>query len=93
MTKQMAICILLFVLMLFNFLPGKFPLGVIAGTTTGLLVLTGCTEAKTVLSGFGNANTLTILAAGLGRTSFPSKITASIRNTIDSYFSLSLTCF
>ncbi|MBR1408756.1 MAG: anion permease [Clostridia bacterium] len=84
MTTQMMICILLFVLMLVNFLLGKFPLGVIAGTTAGLLVLTGCTDAKTVLSGFGSANTLTIgcmiiLAAGLGRTSFPARITAGIR--------------
>ena len=80
----MIICIALFVLMLVNFLLGKFPLGVIAGTTAALLVLTGCTDAKTILSGFGNANTLTIgcmiiLAAGLGRTSFPHRITSGIR--------------
>jgi di/tricarboxylate transporter len=80
----MLICIALFVLMLVNFLLGKFPLGVIAGTTAALLVITGCTDPKTVLSAFGNANTLTIgcmiiLAAGLGKTSFPAKITAGIR--------------
>ena len=84
MTTQMLICIALFILMLVNFLLGKFPLGVIAGTTAGLLVLTGCTDAKTVLGGFGSANTLTIgcmiiLAAGLGRTSFPHRLTADIR--------------
>ena len=84
MTTQMLICIALFVLMLVNFLLGKFPLGVIAGTTAALLVITGCTDPKTVLSAFGNANTLTIgcmiiLAAGLGKTSFPAKITAGIR--------------
>ncbi len=84
MTTQMLICIALFVLMLVNFLLGKFPLGVIAGSTAVLLVLTGCTDAKTVLSGFGNANTLTIgcmiiLAAGLGKTTFPAKLTAGIR--------------
>ena len=83
MSTQMLICIILFVLMLANFLIGKFPLGVIAGTTAGLLVITGCTEAKTVLSAFGNANTLTIgsmiiLAAGLGRTSAPAKLTHAI---------------
>jgi sodium-dependent dicarboxylate transporter 2/3/5 len=84
MSMQMLICIALFVLMLINFLLRKFPLGVIAGTTAVLLVLTGCIDARTVLSGFGNANTLTIacmiiLATGLARTSFPRWITSEIR--------------
>lgn len=84
MTTQMIICIVLFVAMLVNFLLGKLPLGVIAGTTAALLVITGCTEASTILSGIGSANAVTIgcmiiLAAGLGRTSFPAKLTAGIR--------------
>ena len=84
MSTQMLICIILFVFMLVNLLLAKLPLGVIAGTTAALLVLTGCTEAKTILSGIGSANAVTIgcmiiLAAGLGRTSFPGKMTAGIR--------------
>ena len=84
MTTQMILCILLFVLMLVNFLLGKFPLGVIAGTTASLLVLTGCTTPDTILKGIGSSNTvilatMIILASGLGRTSFPSKLTAGIR--------------
>ncbi|HAE16917.1 MAG TPA: sodium:sulfate symporter, partial [Erysipelotrichaceae bacterium] len=80
----MLICILLFVCMLVNFLLGKFPLGTIAGATAALLVITGCTSPDTILAGIGNKNTVTIgcmiiLAAGLGRTSFPAKLTAGIR--------------
>ena len=84
MNTSMIICIILFVCMLVNFLLGKFPLGVIAGTTAALLVLTGCTDPKTILSGIGSANAVTIacmiiLASGLGKTSFPSKLTSGIR--------------
>lgn len=84
MNSQMIICLLLFVFMLVNFLLAKLPLGVIAGTTAALLVITGCTEATTVLGGIGSANAVTIgcmiiLAAGLGRTSFPKKLTSGIR--------------
>lgn len=84
MNTQMIICLLLFVFMLVNFLLAKLPLGVIAGTTAALLVITGCTEASTVLGGIGSANAVTIgcmiiLAAGLGRTSFPKKLTTGIR--------------
>ncbi len=84
MNTQMILCILLFVLMLANFLLGKLPLGVIAGTTASLLVLTGCTTPDTILKGIGSSNTvilatMIILASGLGRTSFPSKLTAGIR--------------
>ena len=84
MTLQMGINIALFVLMLACFLFAKLPLGVIAGSTAALLVITGCTEPSTILSSIGSANAVTIgcmiiLAAGLGRTSFPAKLTAGIR--------------
>lgn len=84
MTLQMGICIAIFVAMLFSFLLGKLPLGVTAGSVAALLVITGCTEAKTILSSVGNSNTVTIccmivLASGLGRTSFPSTLTGWVR--------------
>ena len=84
MTLQMAICIAIFIAMLISFLLGKLPLGVTAGTVASLLVITGCTEAKSILSSIGNSNTLTIgcmiiIAAGLGKTSFPAKLTAWVR--------------
>lgn len=84
MTLQMGICIGLFIAMLISFLLNKLPLGVTAGTVAALLVVTGCTEPKTILSSIGNANTVTIccmiiLAAGLGKTSFPAKLTHGIR--------------
>lgn len=93
MNTQMLICIVLFVLMLVNFLLARFPLGVIAGTTAALLVLTGCTEAKTILSSIGSANAITIgcmiiLAAGLGRTSFPARVTAGIRKVTKGNYKL-----
>ena len=93
MTLQMGICIGLFVAMLTSFLLGKIPLGVTAGTTAALLVVTGCTEAKTILSAIGNSNTVIIacmivLASGLGRTSFPHKMTAGIRRLTRGNFKL-----
>ncbi len=93
MNTQMLICIVLFVVMLVNFLLARLPLGVIAGTTAALLVLTGCTEAKTILGSIGSANTVTIgsmiiLAAGLGRTSFPSRVTAVIRKATKGNYKL-----
>ena len=93
MTIQMGICIALFVAMLTSFLLGKLPLGVTAGTTAALLVITGCTEAKTILNGIGSANTVIIacmivLASGLGRTSFPQKMTAGIRRLTKGSFKL-----
>ena len=93
MTLQMGICIALFVAMLTSFLLGKLPLGVTAGTTAALLVITGCTEAKTILNSIGSANTVIIacmivLASGLGRTSFPHKMTAGIRRLTKGNFKL-----
>lgn len=93
MTLQMGICIGLFIAMLVSFLLGKLPLGVTAGTTAALLVITDCTEAKTILSGIGNSNTVIIacmivLATGLGRTSFPHKMTAGIRRLTKGNFRL-----
>ncbi len=93
MTLQMGICIGLFVAMLISFLLGKLPLGVTAGTAAALLVVTGCTDAKTILSAIGNSNTviiccMIILAAGLGRTSFPHRMTAGIRRLTKGSFKL-----
>ncbi len=84
MNIQMLICILLFAAMLVSFLIGKLPLGVTAGTVAALLVLTGCTAPATILNGIGSANAVTIccmiiLAAGLGQTTFPARLTAGIR--------------
>lgn len=84
MNIQMIICLLLFVFMLVNFLIAKLPLGVIAATTASLLVVTGCTEPKTILEGIGSSNTVVIasmivLATGLGKTSFPKRMTGAIR--------------
>ena len=93
MTTQMIICIGLFVAMLVSFLLGKIPLGVTAGATAALLVVTGCTEAKTILSSIGSANAVTIacmivLASGLARTSFPAKLTAGIRKVTGGSYKL-----
>lgn len=93
MTVQMGICIVLFIVMLVSFLLGKLPLGVTAGTTAALLVITGCTEAKTILEGIGSSNTVIIacmivLASGLSRTSFPHKMTAGIRRLTRNNFKL-----
>ena len=84
MNTQMIICILLFIAMLVGFLRARLPLGVTAGTVAILLVLAGCTSPETILGSIGDSNNviiacMIILASGLGRTSFPSKLTSGIR--------------
>lgn len=84
MNTQMVLCLCIFLFMLASFLLGKIPLGATASCVAILLALTKCVEAEDVLASIGNSNTVIIatmivLAAGLGRTSFPSKITQGIR--------------
>lgn len=93
MSAQLITCIILFVVMLLSFLLVKLPLGTIAGTIAVLLVVTGCTEPETLLGSIGNSNTvilacMIVLAAGLGKTSFPEKMTAGIRKVTGGNYKL-----
>ena len=93
MNISMLICIALFVGMLLCFLFVNLPLGVVAGTAAALLVLAECTSPDTVLNSLGNSNTVTltcmvILAAGLGRTSFPVRLTSGIRKITQGNYKL-----
>ena len=73
------ICLIVFALTLLSFAINKFSLGITGLLSLILLVLTGCLDANTALSGFGNTNTILIasmfvVASGLNRTSFTDKI-------------------
>ena len=71
----LAICLLIFVLMVIGFCSGKYSLATISLVSMMALVLTGCMEAKEALSYFSNSNVVMIagmcvVAAGFNRTQF-----------------------
>ena len=75
MNLQLTICIIIFALTLIAYIVNKVPMWVTAMTSMILLVLTGCLQPATALSGFSNANTILMagmfmVAAGLRNTSF-----------------------
>ncbi len=83
MTTQIAICLIIFLMMIVSFAIGKIPLGVTAASAAILLVWTNCIDTKTFLSALGNANTIIIvgmfvIGAGLRRTSLVGKMGSGI---------------
>lgn len=75
MNTQLTICILIFVITLAAYILNKVPMWVTAMSSMILLVLTGCLQPNTALSGFSNSNTILMagmfmVAGGLRRTSF-----------------------
>lgn len=75
MNLQLTVCIIIFALTLVAYIVNKVPMWVTAMTSMILLVLTGCLQPATALSGFSNANTILMagmfmVAAGLRNTSF-----------------------
>lgn len=75
MDLQLTVCIIIFALTLVAYIVNKVPMWVTAMTSMILLVLTGCLQPATALSGFSNANTILMagmfmVAAGLRNTSF-----------------------
>ena len=79
MTTQIALCLIIFLMMILAFAFSKLPLGVSATTAALLLVWTGCIKPAAFLTGLGNANTIIIvgmfvIGAGLKRTTFCDKL-------------------
>lgn len=54
----MILCLVIFVLTITSFLWGKISMGLTALLSMVLLVLTGCIDITTALSGFSNSNTI-----------------------------------
>lgn len=83
--SQMTLCLIIFVLTLLGFAFGSkyVSLTVMSLISTMVLVLTGCLDAGTALSGFANSSTILmasmfIVAAGLNRTQMVNRISAYI---------------
>ena len=75
----MILCLVIFVLTIASFLWGKISMGLTALLSMVLLVLTGCIDITTALSGFSNSNTIImacmfIISAGFSKTQMVAKL-------------------
>lgn len=76
-----VICLIIFVLVVISFLWNKISMAMTALTGMMLLVLTGCIDGPTALSGFANSTTVMlatmfIVASGFNKTQMVSKLSA-----------------
>lgn len=79
MNTQLILCLVIFGLTLISFAVGKFTMATSAIMAMLLLVLTGCLDAATALSGFSNSNTIImatmfVVSAGFSRTQMVSRL-------------------
>lgn len=83
MNVHMIICLVIFVLTIASFLWGKISMALSALLSMMLLVITGCIDIKTALSGFSNSNTIImacmfIISAGFSKTQMVAKLSRSV---------------
>lgn len=81
--SQLAICLIIFAVMVIGFCSGKYSLATISLVTMMALVITGCLDAKEALTYFSNSNVIMIggmcvVAAGFNRTQFCTNISNGI---------------
>ncbi len=79
MSAQLIITLVVFVLMVIGFIQSKVSRAVVALAAMSILVVTGCLDQKTALSGFSNSNTILmatmfIVSEGFSRTQTVTKI-------------------
>ncbi len=79
MTPQLIITLIVFLMMVIGFVQKKVSRAVVALTAMVILVFTGCLDAKTALSGFGNSNTILmatmfVVSEGFSRTQAITKV-------------------
>ena len=83
MSVHMILCLVIFVLTIASFLWGKISMGLTALLSMVLLVLTGCIDITTALSGFSNSNTIImacmfIISAGFSKTQMVAKLSRGV---------------
>ena len=83
--SQMTLCIIIFVVTLFEFAFGSSYISITTMSLISMMVMvvTGCLDTTTALSGFSNTSTILmasmfIVAAGLNRTQMVNKVSAYI---------------
>ncbi len=91
MSTQLTICIVIFAITLLFYILNKIPMWVTAMASMLLLVLTGCLQPATALSGFSNSNTILMagmfmVAAGLRKTTFVKSLCTSIMKLTNGSF-------
>ena len=99
--SSVTICFIIFLFVILGYIfyeQTGIPMGVTAMAALLLLVLTGCIDTQTALSGFSGANTIMmismfIVAAGFGRTQMVHKVTSLINKLGGGSFRKTLTGF
>ena len=92
----MILCLVIFVLTITSFLWGKISMGLTALLSMVLLVLTGCIDITTALSGFSNSNTIImacmfIISAGFSKTQMVAKLSRGVAKAAKGSFTRVLT--
>ncbi len=82
---SLTICLIICVLTMISYVWGKLPMGLTALVSMAAFIITGCLDAKTALSYFGNSNCVMIVAmfvvaAGFTRIQFVKKCAASVNS-------------
>lgn len=96
MSIHMILCLVIFVLTIASFLWGKISMGLTALLSMVLLVLTGCIDITTALSGFSNSNTIImacmfIISAGFSKTQMVAKLSRGVAKAAKGSFTRVLT--
>lgn len=79
MNIQLVICLIIFIATLASFVIGRFTMATTAMFSMLLLVITGCLDSKTALSGFSNSSTVImasmfVVSAGFSKTQMVRKL-------------------
>jgi len=81
--SQLMICLIICVLTAISYIMAKIPMGLTALLSMVAFILTGCLDASTAASYFGNGNgimlmSMLVVAAGFNRTQFVKKCSSSV---------------
>lgn len=83
MTTQLIICLVIFVLTCVGYMTSVWSLATVSMASVAALIATGCMDAKTALTYFGNATPLmvgamSVVAAGFNKTAFCANLSKGI---------------
>lgn len=95
MNTQLILCIAIFLLMILGYMQNKVSKTIVALAAMIALVLTGCLDAKTALSGFSNSNTIVmatmfVVSEGLSRTQAVHKVSSLVNKVSRGSFTMIL---
>ena len=83
--SPLTICLIICILTVISYVWGRLSLATTAVLSMFLFMVTGCIDANTALSNFGNANgimmmAMFVVAAGFSKTQFVKNVSSSIAN-------------